>query len=84
MNFEKLTEPQTVHTMHILLEESDLGLDFMRNFTAFITQGFLEMEFPKYGIRELHILRHEIIPQTHVQAILLTGNAWLFNEKKIS
>ena len=73
-----------MHTLHIFYEQSDLGLDFMRNFTAFITQGFLEMEFPKYGIWELHVLRHEIVLQTHVQAILLTGNAWLFNGKKIS
>ena len=40
------------------------------------TQDFLNMEFAwKYGIWEL--LRHEKIPETHVLATLLTGNAWL-------
>ena len=36
----------------------------------------------EYGILEL--LRLEKIPETHVLATLLTGNAWLFNGKKIS
>ena len=36
----------------------------------------------KYGIWEL--LRNEKIPETHVLATLFTGNAWLFNGKKIS
>ena len=41
------------------------------------------MEFTcKYGIWEL--LRHEKIPETHVLAILLTGNALLLNGKKTS
>ena len=30
------------------------------------------------------LLRHENFPETHVQATLLTGNALLFNGKKIS
>ena len=38
------------------------------------------MEFAfKYEMWEL--LRHEKIPETQVLATLLTGNAWLFNEK---
>ena len=28
-------------------------------------------------------MRHEIFPETHVLASLLTGNAWLFDGKKI-
>ena len=41
------------------------------------------MEFAlKYRIWEL--LRHEKIPETHVLATLLAGNAWLLNGKKIS
>ena len=30
------------------------------------------------------LIRNEKFPKTHVLAILLTGNAWLFNGKKIS
>ena len=40
----------------------------------------LSMEFAlSYGIWEL--LRCEKVPETHIQATLLTGNAWLFNGK---
>ena len=47
------------------------------------TQDFLNMDFGlSYGIWEL--LRHEKIPETHVLAALLTGNAWLLNGKKVS
>ena len=47
------------------------------------TQDFLNMEFAfKYGMWEL--LKHEQISETHVLAILLTGNALQFYGKKIS
>ena len=47
------------------------------------TQDFLNIEFSfKYGIWEL--LRHEKIPETHILATLLTGNAWLFNGKQMN
>ena len=52
-------------------------------FCGEITQDFLNMDFAfKYEMWEL--LRHEKIPDTHVLAILLTGNSLLFNGKKIS
>ena len=50
---------------------------------ALQTQDFLNMEFAfKYDMWEL--LRHEKFPETHAPATLLTGNALLFNGKKIS
>ena len=40
------------------------------------TQDFLNMKFAReYEIWEL--LRHKKIPETHILATLLTGNAWL-------
>ena len=54
-----------------------------KEYTPIKTQDLLNMEFtPKYGIWEL--LSHEKNLETHVLATLLTGNARLFNEKKIS
>ena len=42
----------------------------------------MEFAFKYYEMWEL--LRHEKIPETRVLATLLTGNALLFNGKKIS
>ena len=45
------------------------------------------MGFSKHGIYPLiwnlgTTIRHEKIPATHILDTLLTGNAWLFDEKK--
>ena len=51
---------------------------FLYEQKANVPQTFLNTEFfLKYEIRKL--LRHEKIPETHVLATLLTGNARLFN-----
>ena len=45
------------------------------------TQDFLNTEFA-FKYKKCELLRHEKIPDTHVLATLLTGNALLFNGKK--
>ena len=42
---------------------------------------FWKEKTPSYNRRNT-VLRHEKIPETHVLATLLTGNAWLFMEKR--
>ena len=55
---------------------------YLKHWYLKISSLTLNTEFSKYGIWEL--LRHKNIPETNVLATLLTGNAWLFNGKKIS
>ena len=64
----------------LLLKRMLGALKVLHNFSTKNTTT--NTEFSEYGIWEL--LRHKKIPETHVLATLLTGNAWLFNGKKRS
>ena len=72
-NTEDFDQTALKNTLHAQVFQAYSIIDVLHEILQ-ITQNFFNIEFaPRYGICKL--LRHEKIPETHVLATLLTGDA---------